>query len=183
MQNCIVVEHQEGGEWALVLTANRSEYGRRSITPMIFANDGCGIFAVCPQLKIWMRAGLISLYNPPPDRREELLENAVIEFVRQVSLRSFIKERSRVGIVARAKARREEFNIAPEGFELSREMEPAYYWLYERSEAAVQAMRVARYLIEKNHIGALTQEEREAQGIRLLTHGETLKPLNHFPRR
>jgi hypothetical protein len=183
MQNCIVVEHQEGGDWALVLTANRSEYGRRSITPMIFVNDGCGIFAVCPELKAWTRGGLVSLYNPPADRREELLKNAVQEFARQIALRSFIKERSRVGIVARAKARREEFNVAPEGFELSRAAEPAYYWLYERSEAAVQAMRVARYLIEKNHIGALTQEEREALALRLLTRGASLKTLNHFPRR
>lgn len=77
---------------------------------MIFANDGYGIFAVAPQLKVWVRAGLVSLYNPPVERREELLGNAVIEFVRQVSLRSYICERSKVGIVARAKARREDFN-------------------------------------------------------------------------
>ena len=102
------------------------------------------------------------------------------EFVRQVSLRSFICEQSRVGVVARAKARRDEFNQPPEGFELRREDEPAFFWLWEKSETAHQAMRVARYLIEKNKIGALTQDERDAIGHRLLTKGESLKNL--FPR-
>jgi hypothetical protein len=181
MQTSVVVQHQENADWALVLVATRSEYGRRSITPMIFANDGCGIFAVAPQLKVWVRAGLVSLYNPPIERREELLGNAVIEFVRQVSLRSYICERSKVGIVARAKARREDFNDPPEGFELSSATEPAFFWLCEKSENAVQAMRVLRYLIDKNKIGALTQAEREALGQRLLTKGESLQ--NAFIRR
>jgi hypothetical protein len=180
MQNSIVVQHIEGGDWALVIVATRSEYGRRSITPMIFANEGCGIFAVAPQLKAWVRGGLVSLYNPPPERRDELLKNAVAEFVRQVSLRSFICVRSAVGIVARAKARRDDFNESPEGFELRREDEPAFFWLWEKSETAHQAMRVARYLIDKNKIGALTQAERDAIGQRLLTKGESLK--NVFPR-
>lgn len=180
MQKSIVVEHVEGGDWALVMTANRSEYGRRSIVPMIFANDGCGIFAVCPQLKSWVRGGLVSLYNPPPDRREELLKNAVGEFVRQVALRSYICERSRVGIVARAKARRDEFNHPPEGFELRREDEPAFFWLWEKTDVAEQSMRVARYLIDKNKIGALTQAEREAIAQQLLTKGEPLKQLRRW---
>ena len=46
MQRSVVVQHQEGADWALVIVATRSEYGRRSIVPMIFANEGCGIFAV-----------------------------------------------------------------------------------------------------------------------------------------
>src|SRR5437899_1527040 len=104
-QRSVIVEHQESTDWALVLTANRNAYGRRDITPMIFANDGCGILAVAPQLKAWVRAGLVFVYSPPAERREELLKNAVNEFVRAVSLRTNILERSRVGIVARAKAR------------------------------------------------------------------------------
>ncbi len=175
MQKSIIVEHIEGGDWALVIVATRSEYGRRSITPMIFSNDGCGIFAVAPNLKLWQRAGLVCLYNPPEPRREELLQNAVQEFVRQVALRSFICERSKVGIVARAKARRDEFSEPIPGFEMSRATEPAFYWLAEKSESAVQAMRVCRYLITKNGIGALTQQEREALGARLLAKGDRFK--------
>ena len=175
MQKSIVVEHQEGGDWALVLVASRNDYGRRSIVPMIFANKGCGLFAVAPMLHQWMKAGLIFVYDPPPDRREELLKNAVIEFVRQCALRSFICDRSRVGIVARAKARRDDFDKPPEGFDLSSATEPAFFWLCSKSETAVQAMRVARYLIEKNKIGGLSQGERESIGEKLLTKGETLK--------
>jgi hypothetical protein len=175
MQKSIVVEHQEGADWALVLVATRSDHGRRSIVPMIFANKDCGIFAVAPQLKQWIATGLVCLYNPPPDRREELLKNAVIEFVRQCALRSFICERSRVGIVAKAKARRDEFDKPPEGFELSSATEPAFFWLCSKSETAVQTMRVARYLIEKNKIGELSQAERDALGLKLLTRGESLK--------
>jgi hypothetical protein len=181
MQQSVVVQHQEGSDWALILVATRSEYGRRSIMPMIFANSGCGVFAVAPQLKAWVRGGLVFLHDPPPERREELLGNAVTEFVRQVSLRSFIAERSKVGIVARAKARCEDFNDPPEGFELNSATEPAFFWLCEKSENAVQAMRVLRYLIGKYKIGALTQAECEKLGERLLTRGESLK--NVFTRR
>lgn len=183
-QNSVVVQHVENSDWALVLVATRSEYGRRCLTPMIFCCEGCGIFAAAPNLRQWMRAGFIYVYNPPPDRREEILNNAVNEFVRQVSLRSFIRERSKVGILARSKARKDDFNDPPEGFELSREQEPALFYLCERNENACQAMRVLRYLITKNHIGALTIAERNAIGERLLTRGETLKSptaiLNHW---
>jgi hypothetical protein len=174
MQKSVIVEHQEGSDWALVLVATRSDYGRRSIVPMIFANKDCGIFAVAPQLKQWIAAGDVCVYNPPPDRREELLKNAVIEFVRQCSLCSFICDRSRVGIVARAKAKRDDFDKPPEGFELSGATEPAFFWLCSKSETAVQAMRVARYLIDKNHIGELSQSEREAIGEKLLLKGDRL---------
>lgn len=174
MQRSIVVEHQEGADWALVLEAKRSDYGRRAIIPMIFANKDCGIFAVAPQLHLWVKAGLVCIYNPPPDRREELLKNAVIEFVRSIALKSFICDRSRVGIVARAKARRDDFDKPPEGFELNHLTEPAFFWLCSKSENAVQAMRVARYLIDKNKIGELSQGEREAIGERLLLKGDRL---------
>jgi hypothetical protein len=178
MQQSIIVQHTEGGDWALVLVATRSEYGRRSITPMLFACKGCGIFAVAPSMQAWTKAGLVFVYDPPEDRREEILANAVKEFVRQVSLRSYIAERASVGIVARAKARGDEFNNPPEGFELSRDKEPAFYWLWEKTDVAEQAMRIARYLINKNHIGDLTQDERDAIGHRLLTLGGSLKSPN-----
>lgn len=167
----VVVQHVEGGDWSLVLVANRNEFGRRSITPMIFACDGCGIFAVAPQLKSWMRAGLVFLYNPPPDRREEILKNAVAEFCRAVHSRTNILERSAVGIVARAKAARSEFTAAPAGFFISEETEPAYYWLASRSETAAQSMRVLNYLITKHKLGALTQAEADALGEKLIRRG------------
>jgi hypothetical protein len=170
MQRSVIVEHVEGGDFALILVATRSDYGRRDIVPMVFANKGCGLFAVAPQLNQWVKAGLIFVYDPPQDRREELLKNAVNEFVRQVGMRSFVVERSRVGLVARAKARSEEFDKPIEGFELSRVTEPAFAWLFEKSDAAEQAVRVLRYLIAKNHIGALTQGEREAIGQKLMTN-------------
>jgi hypothetical protein len=174
MQKSVIVQHIEGGDWALVLIATRSDFGRRSIVPMIFCCDGCGIFAVAPQLKQWQRAGLVFVYNPPPDRRDEILKNAVNEFVRQCGLRSFICERSSVGLVARAKASNSSFDNPIEGFELSRATEPAFAWLFEKSDAAEQAVRVLRYLISKNKIGELTQAEREALGTKFITQGETL---------
>jgi hypothetical protein len=174
MQQSVIVQHVENADWALVLVATRSEYGRRIITPMIFCCEGCGIFATAPNLRQWIRAGLVYVYNPPPERREEILTNAVTEFVRQVSLRSFIKERSKVGIVARLKAKTEQV-VPPQGFELSEAIEPALFWLCARNETASQAVKVLSYLITKNHIGALTQAEREALGTKLLTRGETLK--------
>ena len=85
MQQSIVVQHVEGGDWALVLVATRSEYGRRELTPMIFACKGSGIFAVAPSMQAWTRAGLVFVYDPPEDRRAEILANAVQEFVRQAS--------------------------------------------------------------------------------------------------
>jgi hypothetical protein len=181
MQKSVVVQHIEGGDFALILVATRSDYGRRSIVPMIFANKGCGVFAVAPQLNQWIKAGLVFQYDPPPDQRAELLKNAVNEFIRQVALRSFICERSSVGIVGRAKARSEKFDTPPEGFELSHLTEPAFFWLFEKSDAAVQAIRVLRYLIDKNKIGELTQSERETIGQKFITQGETLK--NFFTRR
>jgi len=174
-QKSVVVQYQESGDWALILVATRSDYGRRSIVPMIFANKGCGLFAVAPMLNQWVKAGLVYEYDPPADRRDEILKNAVTEFVRQVSLRSFISERSNVGIVARARAKSNDFDSPPSGFELSRQSEPAFAWLFEKSDAAVQAMRVLRYLIAKNNIGELTQSERESIGMKSLTKGETLK--------
>jgi hypothetical protein len=171
-QRSVVVEHVEGADWALVLTANRNAYGRRDIVPMIFANDGCGIFAVCPQLKTWVRAGLVFIYNPPPDRREELLKNAVAEFIRAVALRTSILERSRVGIMARAKARSEQFTVQPQGFIISEATEPAFWWLAGRSETASQAMRVLNYLIGKHKLGALTQAEADALGEKLIKRGQ-----------
>ncbi len=173
----VVVEHVEGADWALVLTANRSEYGRRYIVPMIFCNDGCGIFATAPNLKSWQRAGLVFVYNPPQDRREEMLKNAVAEFVRTMSHRSEIVERSRVGIVARAKASKQDFNNPPEGFALSEASEPALFWLCSRNETAVQAMRVLRYLIGKHKIGALTQAESEEINRKLILSGGPMSKL------
>jgi hypothetical protein len=170
-QRSVIIEHTEGSEWALVLTANRNEFGRRDIVPMIFANDGCGLFAVAPQLRSWVRAGLVFLYNPPQDRREEILKNAVAEFVRSVGQRSYILERSRVGIVARAKAARAEFTAAPKGFSISEATEPAFWWLASRNETAAQSMRVLNYLITKHKLGALTQAEADALGEKLIKRG------------
>jgi hypothetical protein len=177
MQQSIVVEHQEGSDFAIVIVASRNDYGRREIVPMIFACEGCGVLAAAPMVKMWVKAGLLALYNPPADKREELLRNAVIEFSRQVALRSFIKERSKVGIVARAKARREEFNNSIEGFEISAQREPAFAWLFEHSENVQQALRVARYLIAKHKIGELTLAEREAHGEKLLAGGDKFKTI------
>jgi hypothetical protein len=137
---------------------------------MIFANDGCGIFAVAPNLKAWTKAGLVFVYNPLPERREELLGNAVTEFVRAVTLRTNILERSRVGVIARAKARNEQV-VPPQGFVLSEATEPAFYWLASRSETAMQALKVLSYLINKWKLGALTQAEADALGERLVKQG------------
>jgi hypothetical protein len=178
MQKSVVVQHVEGSDYALVLVATRSDYGRRGIVPMIFCNKDCGIFAVAPMMAQWLATGLVFQYNPPPDRREEILKNAVNEFVRQVSLRSYICERSSVGIVARAKARSDDFNKPAEGFELHRENEPAFFWLWEKTDVAEQGMRVLRYLIDKNKIGELTQGEREAIGTKWITQGGNLKDIN-----
>jgi hypothetical protein len=170
-QRSVIVEHVEGSEWALVLTANRNEFGRRDIVPMIFANDGCGLFAVAPQLKSWVRAGLVFIYNPPQDRREEILKNAVGEFCRAVQQRTNILERSRVGIVARAKAARAEFTTAPKGFAISEATEPAFWWLASRNETAAQSVKVLNYLITKHKLGALTQAEADALGEKLIKRG------------
>ncbi len=167
----VIVEHRESTDWALVLTATRNEYGRRELCPMIFCCDGCGILAVAPSLKSWVKAGLVFIYNPPTERREELLGNAVNEFVRAVSLRTNILERSRVGIVARAKARSEQV-VPPAGFVLNEATEPAFCWLASRSETAGQALRVLSYLISKHKLGDLTQAEREELGTRLIKKGE-----------
>lgn len=174
MQQSVVVQHQEAGDWGLVIVATRSEFGRRQIVPMIFCCEGSGIFASAPQLKQWIRSGLIYAYNPPLERREEIIGNAITEFVRQVSLYSFIRERSKVGIVARMKAERV---VPPQGFELTEQTEPALYWLCEQSETASQALKVLSYLITKNHIGALTQHEREAIGAKLLARDDVYKFL------
>jgi hypothetical protein len=150
-------------------------YGRRTATPMIFCCSDCGIFAAAPQLKNWQRAGLVCVYTVAPERREEILSNAVQEFCRQVGLRSFVKERTKVGIAARGKARSKAYDEPLEFFGLNREQEPAFFWLLEKDSTAYQALRVAQFLAEKYRIGELTQAEREALATKLLTNGETLK--------
>jgi hypothetical protein len=77
--------------------------------------------------------------------------------------------------VARAKARREEFGNSIPGFEISAAREPAFAWLFERSENVQQAFRVATYLIAKNKIGELTTAEREAHGEKLLAGGDKFR--------
>ncbi len=172
-EQSIVVEHVEKDQWALVIVATRSAFGRRSVVPIIFVNDGVGEFATAPQLKSWARAGLLAVYNVPPDRREEILKAAVSEYVRQVSLRTFIRERSKVGIVARARAAKAEQPIG--FFGMTRENEPALFWLVERSATAYQALKVAKYLVEKNNIGELTQAERDEVAMKNILRGETPK--------
>jgi hypothetical protein len=169
----VIVQHIENADWSLVLTATRNEYGRRELCPMIFCCEGCGVFSAAPQLKSWVRAGLVFVYNPPPESREEILKNAVNEFVRAVSLRTNILERSAVGIVARAKARNEQV-VPPQGFVLSEATEPALFWLCSRSEPASQAVKVLSYLINKHKLGALTQGEADALGERLIKRGNLL---------
>jgi hypothetical protein len=182
MQNSVVVQHQEGGDYALVLVAMRSDYGRRSIESMIFVCEGCGVFAAAPMLHQWAKAGLVYLFNPPQDRREEMLTNAVGEFVRHVSTRTFIRERSKVGIVARTRAIGVQV-VPPTNFELSREREPAFFYLADQSETARQAVKILSYLITKHHIGDLTQQEREAIGTKLLVDKDVLKYLKQQDRR
>jgi hypothetical protein len=138
---------------------------------MLFTCDGAPTFAVAPQLRSWSKAGLIFVYNSLPDHREQLLKNATDDFIRAVALRSNFLERSRVGIVARAKARNEQV-IPPQGFEISEATEPAFWWLASRSEPAGQALRVLSYLISKHKLGELTQAEREELGTRLIKRGE-----------
>jgi hypothetical protein len=184
MDASIVVHHQQGAEWALVIVVTRSMYGRRTVTPMIFCCADCGIFATAPQLRNWQRGGLVCVYSVAPERREEMLSNAVQEFCRQVGQRSFIRERTKVGIVAQAKARSKKYDEPLEFFGLNREQEPAFFWLLEKDSTAYQALRVAKFLAEKYRIGELTQTEREALATKLLTNGETLKSpnaiLNHW---
>jgi hypothetical protein len=151
---------------------------------MIFCCADCGTFATAPQLRNWQRGGLVCIYNPQPERREETLANAVQEFCRQVSLRSFIKERTKVGIVARAKAQAKKYDEPLQFFGITREQEPAFYYLLEHDSTAYQGLRVAKFLVEKYQIGALTQAEREALALKLQLNGETLKSpsqiLNHW---
>jgi len=141
---------------------------------MIFCCADTGVFATAPALKHWIHAGLMYCYNPPPDRREEMLQNATTEFIRHVAIRSFIKERSKVGIVAMAKARDVQI-VPPRNFELSSVREPALFWLFDHSNTARQAVKVLTYLIEKNKLGELSQSERDAIGTKLMTKGESTK--------
>ena len=113
-----------------------------------------------------------------------MLANAVQEFCRQVGQRSFIKERTKVGIVARAKAQSKKYDEPIDFFGLTRDAEPAFFYLLEKDSTAYQALRVAKFLVEKHSIGALTQAEREALALKLQINGETLKSpqqiLNHW---
>ncbi len=184
MDSSIVVHHQQGGDWALVIVCTRSQFGRRSVVPMIFCCVDCGIFATAPQLRNWQRGGLLCIYNPQPEHREEMLGNAIQEFCRQVRQRSFIRERTKVGIVARAKAASKKYDEPINFFGVTREQEPAFYFLLEHDSTAYQALRVAKFLVEKHGIGQLTQAEREALAMKLQFNGETLKSpqqiLNHW---
>lgn len=169
--SAVIVEHCEKGEWALVLVAMRTATGKRTLTAMIFVNDGTGVFATCPHTKGWAQAGHIQVFEPPEARRDEMLKNAVSEFVAHVAREFNVLDRSRVGIVARVKSQAAKFNDAPPGFELKQYQEPAYAWLFERSEIAVDAMRVLRVLIKQHYLGELTQAEREGIGERLIRKG------------
>jgi hypothetical protein len=156
MQRSVIAQHIEGGDYALILVATQNDDGSRQIVPMIFCCKGCGIFAVAPQLNQWIKSGLVFQYDPQTEHGAELLKNATNEFVRQIGLKSVIAERSSVGIVARVKAQSETIDTPPAGFELNREKEPAFFWLFEKTDAAPQAMRVLKYLIAKNGIGEIS---------------------------
>jgi hypothetical protein len=73
--------------------------------------------------------------------------------------------------------------VPPTNFELSREREPAFFYLADQSETARQAVKILSYLITKHHIGDLTQQEREAIGTKLLVDKDVLKYLKQQDRR
>jgi hypothetical protein len=146
MEQCVVVQHVENSDWALVLFAT----SLCEIIPMIFYM-GSGIFETAPQLKQWRREGRVFQFDSVPERHEELLKNAVTEFVQHIARQYTVVERSSVGIAARIRARAEDATADRIAW---LEKEPAFKWLYERTDAAPQAMKVLKYLVEKNKIGA-----------------------------
>jgi hypothetical protein len=149
MEQCVAVQHVENSDWALVLFAT----SLCEIIPMIFYM-GSGIFETAPQLKQWRREGRVFQFDSVlPERREELLKNAVTEFVHHIARQYTVVERSSVGIVARIRARAEDEPKSANALAWL-EKEPAFKWLYERTDAASQAMKVLKYLVEKNKIGA-----------------------------
>lgn len=163
---CVVVEHQEAADWALVLTASRTG-DRRFFTPFLFACDSVGLFAACPNADIWARRNKLRVFKThglTPTVCEELLKNAVADLLGQIRQVSSVLEHTRVGLITKVKAMG--YDQALPNFSL--DDEPAFRWLYEhkRGESAVQAMRVCRYLADKHGLGKLSLQELE----RIATH-------------
>ena len=161
---CVIVEHQEAADWALVLTASRTG-DQRFFTPFLFACDSDGMFAACPNADIYARLGKLRVFKTrglTPEVRAELLKNAVADIVGQIRQVSSVLEHTRVGIVQKIQAMG--YDQALPNFELGDE--PAFRWLYEhkRGESAVAAMRVCRYLADKYGLGKLSLEELERIG-------------------
>lgn len=158
---CVVVEHCEAADWALVLTASRMG-DQRCFTPFLFACDSAGLFAACPNADIWARRNKLRVFKTQglnPDVREELLKNSVADIVGQIRQISNVLEHTRVGILTKMQAMG--YDQALPNFTL--DDEPAFRWLYEhkRGESAVAAMRVCRLLADKHGLGKLSLQELE----------------------
>ena len=165
----VVVDHQEGPDWALVLTACRVG-DNRSFIPFIFASDSDGLFATCPNADVWARSGKLRLFNTrglTPATREQLLKNAVSGLVEDIHRIGSVLDYTHVGLVNSLVA--VAYNKAMPGFTL--DAEPAFRWLYERKLAAVQAMGVCRYLAQKHGLDKLSIRELEAEGTRRVLKG------------
>lgn len=148
MRQSVIVQHTSEN-YAFVLVATRSE----GIVPMIFINKGCDLFAAAPMLDQWVKAGLLYEYDKPPVLREEILKNAVTEYVRVISRCTDIVARNIVRVVPpRVKVSSDEDFDLPPDFELDQEKEPAFFWLFQKADVAVQAMRIIKYLMDKHKI-------------------------------
>jgi hypothetical protein len=170
IDQAVVVEHTEGGDWALVLTATRRADGRRCVEAMIFANADAGVFAECPLTREWAYAHHIHVFPATtPEHRANLLKEAVAMYVEVAGKHSYILEHSRVGILNKRKAKAAKFDDPIPGFNLG--SEPAFRWLYGKSESAQQAMRLLRFFIDKWQLGRYTQQERENMATRLTLRG------------
>ena len=172
---CVIVEHQQGPDWALVLTASRVGE-RRHFTPFIFAFGTDGLFATCPNADAWAHHGklrLFSAHGRTPAIREELLRNAVADVVKHCHNAGTVLEHTRVGFVKGLRAA-PYVNALP-NFKSALDNEPAFEWLYESkgsdSDYAVQALCICKYLAAKHGLDKLSLAELEAAGTRRILKG------------
>lgn len=171
MDKAVVAIHQEP-DWALLIVANRKASGHRIITPFVVLAQHSPLFAVCPNLAGWGAAGLVRVLRTGllnEHQREQVLANAVEDLLREIATRADVLQVARTGTIRNLLTLN--FKQPLENFAMGEE--PALRWLctctYGRAaDHASQAIRLVRYLAEKNGLDRRTQrevEDRESQKL------------------
>lgn len=166
--DAVIAYHIEPNhDWALMIIASRNGADRR-ITPMLVAMQHTMMAALCPS----SGCHILPCEHMSDAVRSNLLEAFVNQYIEQSYRDLHVCDVAQTGFIN---------NIRALGFdEALKNFNPVYtrafYWLYDSEiggEAALKALRLARFLADKHGLSALTAAEQERIGTTNVVKGRT----------